>query len=165
LREEQAVLQRIKEVCNIQDEDLVNIPYPGHGGVFTLAAMKNPNTNTIYEVPIDSRDACKELLLQSLKRPHSNGRVDLLCCAGYRGTGKTVLQTMNMQWFAEETNGISMEVTFFDDQAAILPGRSINSNQQFSHEVALRILHRIEFLRQRLILGWWSCETVLFLPL
>ena len=53
---------------------------------------------------------------------------------------------MNMKWFVEITKGISIRISFNDDQdeaAGIWRSKSIESLHDFRKAVAIRILHRV----------------------
>ena len=74
--------------------------------------------STIQSVPVEKRAAAKAVFENHFKFPHpSNQQIPLLCNVGYRGTGKSVLQALNMKWYVDKfPGGLAIEVTFNDDQ-------------------------------------------------
>jgi hypothetical protein len=113
----------------------------------SIKALLNPNQDSIRGVPVENRESCKILLLESVKRPlgsEGSDRVHLLCSAAFAGSGKTVLQAFNMHWFVQETKGIAVEVTFNDDQYGLWKGEnSVASKKDLEQAIAVRILHRV----------------------
>jgi hypothetical protein len=71
--------------------------------------------------------------------------VHLLCNAGYRGSGKTVLQGFNCFWFVLDTKALAIDITFNDDQSLLLEGKKTEmvTDDDFYVAVAIRILHRL----------------------
>ena len=85
----------------------------GHGAI---AALLNPSSATVRNVPLDNRQYCEEVLEQSLSSPNTGGRRHLLCNVASPGSGKTIVLNFNCVWFVERTKGIAVTVTFNSDQ-------------------------------------------------
>lgn len=108
----------------------------------TLEALKNPRACTIEGVPVDDRKEAELILEKSLSRPRSaRDRHDLLCNSGIPGSGKSVLQAFNLQWFVERTKGIAIELTYNSDQAQFSVHQ--DSPKSFMVSLAVRIIHRL----------------------
>ena len=77
--------------------------------------------STIEDVPVERRNAAFNTFSKTVvaweHRRDNKQRMPLLCNAGYRGTGKTVLLSFNQYWFALR-GGFSVQITFNDDQSA-----------------------------------------------
>jgi hypothetical protein len=99
----------------------------------------------IQGVPLDSRNNCRDVLLESLRRPKTSNKTHLLCSVAAPGTGKTVLQRFNMKWFVDKTNGIAIETTFDDDQSSLIEGKNgdMADDKDLELAIAVRIIHRI----------------------
>ncbi len=108
----------------------------------THSAALRPFDETVKGVPLDERSAAANSFDISLQRPESDHGLHLLCTCGYKGSGKTVQQALNMCWFLQKTQGVAIEVTYNGDQA-LLPGKSfVRDDHSFKVSVAIRILHR-----------------------
>ena len=82
---------------------------------------------------------------EAIERPITSSRVHLLCNAGYRGSGKTILQGFNCFWFVSETKALAIDITFNDDQYDLIRGKGtlMLTEEDFNVAVAIRILHRL----------------------
>jgi hypothetical protein len=79
-------------------------------------AMLDPETASIASVPLDMRWRARDQLYKHIiNREEALGRVSLLCSAAFRGSGKTVLLHMNVNWFVEKTHGIAFHISLNDD--------------------------------------------------
>ena len=109
-------------------------------------AMTNSEEHTIYGVPYDNRQSAFSQFEAHMRRVGSPERVNLLCSAAYKGSGKTILLQINMKWFVNATRGIAIYVTFNDDQCG---GRGFWRSQyivnelDFERALAVRMLHRL----------------------
>ena len=108
---------------------------------------------------MDTRDASRRQLLKSLSKPKGDHGVDLLCTCGYKGSGNTVQQGMNLKWFVNETHGIGIEISYNDDQGYVNLSNGedqVRNDHEFAQSVALRILHRVmEYMFDEEMA--WSC--------
>ena len=103
-----------------------------------------PNNGTIFGVPVDQRLCTVRKFEESLKSRSKGLRTPILCNAGFRGSGKTVLQGFNMYRFVEQTNGIAIEVTFNDDQGKLWPGHNrVTDDIVLEKALACRMLYRV----------------------
>ena len=153
------IVQKDRPV-NLSPEHYFPPPYSGllkvalEGGDFVPAqagvlCSTNANTSiqgykeqsTIQSVPVNKRAAAKAVFDNHFKFPQpSNRRIPLLCNVGYRGTGKSVLQALNMKWYVDKFPGaLAIEVTFNDD----LGFKTSRNEWNFETAVALRIVHRV----------------------
>ena len=109
--------------------------------------------STIQSVPVNKCAAAKAVFENHFKFSRQlYERVPLLCNVGYRGTGKSVLQALNMKWYVDKFPGsLAIEVTFNDDQCF----NTIRTNEwNFEAAVALRIVHRVLVSQLGKGLGW-----------
>eukprot|EP00047_Mylnosiga_fluctuans_P012540 m.26725 g.26725 ORF g.26725 m.26725 type:complete len:765 (-) comp4324_c0_seq1:134-2428(-) len=94
-------------------------------------------------VPLDQRDAAHAKFLEAYRTWTTDvtcDRMPLLCNAGHRGMGKSVLLALNQYWFAER-GGLSVYVSFNDDQCG--EGFPFHSNcDSLQQALAARIVHR-----------------------
>ena len=120
--------------------------------------------DTIRGVPLDEREACRLKLVESISRPTDMHGVRLLCNCGYRGSGKSTLQAMNLKWFVNETQGIAIYITYNEDQATIVLSHGhieACNGSKFKQSVALRILHRLmDYLRNSEIADELFCSNL-----
>jgi hypothetical protein len=107
--DEEKVFNLILQKCLIPSEEAISpsvgVVLGSKSSKISIRALRDPTHYSIRGVPLDHRDSCKVLLLDSLDRPETSGRVHLLCSAAFAGSGKTVLQALNMQWFVNKTKG------------------------------------------------------------
>ena len=132
-----------------------SIVFVGVKGGISLAALIDPNSETINNVPVDQRELSKILLLESLKRPDQRVRVPLLCNAGSAGSGKSVLQAFNLYWFVQNTSGLAFELTFNDDQGGLWKGGNVIAGRDLEEALAVRIIHRL----LELYMGTEKCDS------
>ena len=104
-------------------------------------AMLDPETTSIASVPLDMRWRARDQLYRHIvNREEASERVSLLCSAAFRGSGKTVLLHMNVNWFVEKTHGIAFHISFNDDQDQ---ASGVWQSDDFEMAVSVRILHRL----------------------
>lgn len=110
----------------------------------SIDSLSNLNMGTIGGVPVDERHCSVEKLMTSLLPRVESRRTPILYNAGFRGSGKTVLQAFNMHRFVERTQGIAIDVTFNDDQEILWPGKhKVLNICLLEVAVACRMLHRV----------------------
>ena len=100
---------------------------------------------TILGVPFSSRNAAKQIFLQSVALPLVEGRTNpLLCNLGISGSGKTVQQVLNMCWFREYHHhpSISFEVSFNDDSVDLRLDHGDTFNDVMVRGILLRLAER-----------------------
>ena len=124
-------------------DNQMGMVFVGGKGAICIDALVNPSVNGVFNVPMDQRDLSKEILMESFDRPSLSGRVHLLCNAGYVGSGKSVLQSFNLQWFVESRKGIAFDLTFSDDQAAMWKCSEAKSYDDLMKALVVRIIHRL----------------------
>lgn len=122
----------------------------------------DPLRGTIARVPFDGRTvACAMFESWASNSAHTAKagrsanfsddpvtRRPLLCNAAARGTGKSVMQAVNMALFKQKFGGIPIEITFNDDQGISvflfnpIASNSLADVQASDAAVALRIIDR-----------------------
>ena len=94
----------------------------------------------IKHVPIDPRDSCCELMIDSMVFQERFNKPSVVGCGAMDGSGKSVLQLINMLEFVHHTKGIAIEVDLSDEPKMSLQSPYPFCVAQFKDAIAVHIM-------------------------